>query len=240
MQSHDLLVNFVIYLAAAVAAVPLARRLGLGSVLGYLLAGVIVGPWGLRLITNVQSILDFSEFGVVLMMFVIGLELEPARLWSLRRSIFGYGGLQLAVCALMVGLAVMAVGHPWRAAVVAGLGLALSSTAIALAHESKGTADARKGFWLTGVGIYFFWNLATLLGALGANALGDPAQWGLDATIPAAFLGLLWPRLTSQLARVVAISAVALALILTPLLTPGLPIIACVLIPLIAGWRMRS
>ena len=79
MQSHDLLVNFVIYLAAAVAAVPLARRLGLGSVLGYLLAGVIVGPWGLRLITNVQSILDFSEFGVVLMMFVIGLELEPGR-----------------------------------------------------------------------------------------------------------------------------------------------------------------
>ena len=71
---------------AAVAAVPLARRLGLGSVLGYLLAGVIVGPWGLRLITNVQSILDFSEFGVVLMMFVIGLELEPARLWSLRRG----------------------------------------------------------------------------------------------------------------------------------------------------------
>ena len=114
------------------------------------------------------------------------------------------------------------------------------STAIALAHESKGAADARKGFWLTGLGIYFFWNLATLLGALGANALGDPAQWGLDATIPAAFLGLLWPRLTSQLARVVAISAVALALILTPLLTPGLPIIACVLIPLIAGWRMRS
>ena len=114
------------------------------------------------------------------------------------------------------------------------------STAIALAHESKGAADARKGFWLTGVGIYFFWNLATLLGALGANALGDPAQWGLDATIPAAFLGLLWPRLTSQLARVVGISAVALALILTPLLTPGLPIIACVLIPLIAGWRVRS
>ena len=114
------------------------------------------------------------------------------------------------------------------------------STAIALAHESNGAADARKGFWLTGLGIYFFWNLATLLGALGANALGDPAQWGLDATIPAAFLGLLWPRLTSQLARIVAISAVALALILTPLLTPGLPIIACVLIPLIAGWRMRS
>ena len=114
------------------------------------------------------------------------------------------------------------------------------STAIALAHEQSSKDDARKGFWLTGGGIYLFWNLATLLGALGANALGDPAQWGLDATIPAAFLGLLWPRLTNTRARLVAVGSVALALILTPLLSPGLPIIACVLIPIIAGWRVRS
>lgn len=114
------------------------------------------------------------------------------------------------------------------------------STAIALAHEQSSKEDARKGFWLTGGGIYLFWNLATLVGALGANALGDPAQWGLDATIPAAFLGLLWPRLTNTRARLVAIGSVALALILTPLLSPGLPIIACVLIPVIAGWRVRS
>ena len=114
------------------------------------------------------------------------------------------------------------------------------STAIALAHEQNSKEDARKGFWLTGGGIYLFWNLATLVGALGANALGDPAQWGLDATIPAAFLGLLWPRLTNTRARLVAIGSVALALILTPLLSPGLPIIACVLIPVIAGWRVRS
>ena len=114
------------------------------------------------------------------------------------------------------------------------------STAIALAHEERSVADARKGFWLTGVGIYIFWNLATLLGALGANALGDPALWGLDATIPAAFLGLLWPRLKNNQSRLVAIAAVALALTLTPILSPGLPIIACVLIPLIAGWRVRS
>ena len=114
------------------------------------------------------------------------------------------------------------------------------STAIALAHEQSSKEDARKGFWLTGGGIYLFWNLATLLGALGANALGDPAQWGLDATIPAAFLGLLWPRLTNTRARLVAIGSVALALILTPLLSPGLPIIACVLIPIIVGWRVRS
>lgn len=113
------------------------------------------------------------------------------------------------------------------------------STAIALAHESKSEVDGRKGFWLTGIGIYLFWNLATFIGALGAKALGDPAQWGLDATIPAAFLGLLWPRLTTTISRIVAISAVALALVLTPFLSPGLPIIACVLIPFIAGWRVR-
>ena len=113
------------------------------------------------------------------------------------------------------------------------------STAIALAHESKSEADGRKGFWLTGIGIYLFWNLATFIGALGAKALGDPAQWGLDATIPAAFLGLLWPRLTTSISRIVAISAVALALVLTPFLSPGLPIIACVLIPFVAGWRVR-
>jgi predicted branched-subunit amino acid permease len=114
------------------------------------------------------------------------------------------------------------------------------STAVALAHESRSAADARKGFWLTGWGIYLLWNLATLLGALGADALGNPAQWGLDATIPAAFLGLLWPRLTSDLSRLVAIASVLLALILTPLLSPGLPIIACALIPVIAGWLVRT
>ena len=114
------------------------------------------------------------------------------------------------------------------------------STAIALAHESKNEADARTGFWLTGGGIYLFWNLATLIGALGANALGDPAKWGLDATIPAAFLGLLWPRLASASSKIVAVAAVALALLLTPLLTPGLPIIACAFIPLIVGWRVRA
>lgn len=132
IQSHDLLVSFVTYLVAAAAAVPLACRLGLGPVLGCLLVGVIVGPWGLWLITNAQSILDFSESGVVLMMFVIDLELEPARLWSLRRNILGHDGLQLMACALAVGLTVMVVGHPWCMGVAAGLGLTLSPMAIAL------------------------------------------------------------------------------------------------------------
>src|SRR5437762_8256628 len=92
MEQHDFLVALVVFLVAAVVAVPVARRFGLGAVLGYLLAGVAIGPWALRLVTNVESILHFSEFGVVLMMFVIGLELEPKKLWELRRVIFGYGG----------------------------------------------------------------------------------------------------------------------------------------------------
>ena len=85
----------LVYLAAAVVCVPLAKRLGLGSVLGYLLAGVAIGPWGLRLVEDVESILHFAEFGVVLMLFVIGLELEPQRLWAMRAAVFGGGALQL-------------------------------------------------------------------------------------------------------------------------------------------------
>ena len=98
-MEQSLLSNALIYLCAAVVAVPLAKRLGLGAVLGYLLAGMAIGPWGLRLITQVQDILHFSEFGVVLLLFVIGLELDPKRLWSLRRPIFGWGGAQVAPAA---------------------------------------------------------------------------------------------------------------------------------------------
>ena len=83
------LTNSLIYLAAAVLAVPLSRYLGLGSIIGYLGAGIAIGPWGLALVSNVQDILHFAEFGVVLMLFLIGLELEPRRLWSLRGPIFG-------------------------------------------------------------------------------------------------------------------------------------------------------
>ena len=85
------LTNSLIYLAAAVIAVPLAKKLGLGSIIGYLAAGMAIGPWGLGLVSNVQDILHFAEFGVVLMLFLVGLELEPERLWELRRPIFGWG-----------------------------------------------------------------------------------------------------------------------------------------------------
>lgn len=127
-----LLLNAVIYLAAAVIAVPIAKRLGLGSVLGYLIAGAIVGPWVLKLITDVEAILHFSEFGVVLLLFVIGLELNPRRLWQMRWPILGLGGGQVLGCTLVLTALCYLLGWPWQVALAAGLGLSLSSTAIAL------------------------------------------------------------------------------------------------------------
>ncbi len=126
------LINSFIYLSAAVIAVPLSKAVGLGSIIGYLAAGIAIGPWGLGLVTNVEDILHFAEFGVVLMLFLVGLELEPKRLWSLRRPIFGWGSAQVLGCALVLTAAAMVFGVGWRVALVAGLGLALSSTAIAL------------------------------------------------------------------------------------------------------------
>jgi len=126
------LLNSLIYLSAAVLAVPLSRALGLGSIIGYLGAGIAIGPWGLGLVTNVDDILHFAEFGVVLMLFLVGLELEPKRLWNLRRPIFGWGSAQVLGCTLLMTLVAMLFGVPWRIALVASLGMALSSTAIAL------------------------------------------------------------------------------------------------------------
>ena len=126
------LTNSLIYLSAAVIAVPLSRALGLGSIIGYLAAGIAIGPWGLGLVRNVEDILHFAEFGVVLMLFLVGLELEPRRLWSLRRPIFGWGSAQVVGCAALLCAVAMAAGLPWRISLVAALGLALSSTAIAL------------------------------------------------------------------------------------------------------------
>ena len=127
------LTTSLIYLAAAVIAVPLARALGLGSIIGYLGAGIVIGPWGLALVTNPQTILVVAEFGVVLMLFLVGLELEPKRLWSMRRPIFAWGSAQVLASALLMTAAGMAFGIAWPAALAASLGLAMSSTAIGLA-----------------------------------------------------------------------------------------------------------
>lgn len=128
----SLLKETAIFLGAALLAVPLFRRMKLGAVLGYLAAGLIIGPGVLRLVTEVENILDFAELGVVLLLFVIGLELQPARLWVLRRSVFGLGGAQVAATALALGLVGVALGLTWQAATVTGFALAMSSTAFVL------------------------------------------------------------------------------------------------------------
>ena len=131
-QAPDWLNYAFLYLAAAVLTVPVARALGLGAIIGYLAAGIAIGPWGFALVSNVQDILHFAEFGVVLMLFLVGLELQPARLWSMRRPIFGLGTAQVLGCTLLLCAAALLAGLPWRVALVGSLGLALSSTAIAL------------------------------------------------------------------------------------------------------------
>ena len=128
----SLLAESAIFLAAAVIAVPLSRRLRLGAVLGYLAAGVIIGPWGLGLVTQVDNILHFAELGVVLLLFIIGLELQPSRLWVLRRSVFGLGGAQVLATGLTLGALGLALGLAWQSALVMGLALAMSSTAFVL------------------------------------------------------------------------------------------------------------
>jgi len=133
MEQHGFLEQALIYLAAGVIAVPLFARLGLGSVLGYLAAGIAIGPWGLGLIAAPETVLHFAEFGVVMLLFLIGLELEPDRLWALRRSIFGMGATQVIAVAAAVTGAALAFGQSLPVALVCGMGFAMSSTAIGLA-----------------------------------------------------------------------------------------------------------
>ncbi len=191
------LVNSFIYLAAAVIAVPVAKKLGLGSIIGYLAAGIAIGPWGLKLVTNVQDILHFAEFGVVLMLFLVGLELEPKRLWNLRRPIFGWGSAQVVSCAVIIMGVAMAFGVGWKIALVAGLGLALSSTAIALQaigeRNLMPTSSGQAGF-----SILLFQDVAAipilallpLLGAvLGANEALDQSNRALEALKIIAVIG---------------------------------------------------
>jgi glutathione-regulated potassium-efflux system ancillary protein KefC len=109
MEHSAWLTNSLIYLAAAVVVVPLSKALGLGSIIGYLAAGIAIGPWGLALVTDVRSILEFAEFGVVLMLFLVGLELEPDRLWSMRRPIFGWGSAQVLACTAILFIAACAM-----------------------------------------------------------------------------------------------------------------------------------
>jgi predicted branched-subunit amino acid permease len=109
------------------------------------------------------------------------------------------------------------------------------STAVSTLQEND--IDRRRGFYLTGIGVYVFWNFFTYLGALGASAIGDPAVWGLDAAVPAAFCGLVWPRLKDKKQFLISALAIVLALSLTPITAAGIPIITTVLLAIIFGWK---
>ncbi|MBW3697375.1 glutathione-regulated potassium-efflux system protein KefB [Vibrio sp. T187] len=159
--TNDFLQSSVIFLSAAVVAVPLAQRAGLGSVLGYLLAGVAIGPWGFGLISDVEEILHFSEFGVVLLLFLIGLELNPKKLWQMRGPILGLGGAQVMITTALIAAAASLFVDSWQTSLVIGMGLALSSTAIALrVIEEKGLAGKEAGH--SGFAVLLFQDIAVI------------------------------------------------------------------------------
>ncbi|HEX2536603.1 MAG TPA: cation:proton antiporter, partial [Chitinophagaceae bacterium] len=146
-MEHDFLFQALVYLAAAVVCVPIAKRLGLGSVLGYLIAGIFIGPYMLGFIGQEgEDLMHYAEFGVVMMLFLIGLELEPALLWRLRRSIIGLGSGQVLGTAAVVTAAGMAFGLPLTQALAIGLITAMSSTAIVMQSLNE------KGLMKTGAG----------------------------------------------------------------------------------------
>ncbi len=141
-----LFTNGLIYLAAAAIAAPLGRRFGLGAVLGYLIIGSLIGPSVLNLVGDQQEVMHFAEFGVVLMLFVIGLEIDLTRLWRMRRSILGLGGLQVIATTAVLGAAAMLICTDWREAIGVGMILSLSSTAIVMQTlRERGLSDTSSG-----------------------------------------------------------------------------------------------
>jgi len=205
----ELLRHAFVFLAAAVVAVPLATRLGLGSVLGYLVAGVVVGPHGLGLGGEPEAILHVAEFGVVLLLFLVGLELDPRRLARMQRDVLGLGGLQVLATAALLGGAALLFGVPWRTAVVAALGLSLSSTALVVQLLSErrelGTPHGQAAF-----GILLFQDLAVIPVLAVLPLLAPPHAGGGDG--PPAW------RLALTAIGVVGAVAVASRLVVRPVL----------------------
>lgn len=191
----NFLQSSVIFLTAAVVAVPIAQRLGLGSVLGYLLAGIAIGPWGLGLIRDVEAILHFAEFGVVLLLFLIGLELNPKKLLQMKGPILGLGGAQVVITTLVLASIAYAVGTSWQTSLVIGMGLALSSTAIALrVIDEQGLAGSETG--QSGFAVLLFQDIAVIpmlaiLPVLAGNTAGDwlDALWMLAGVVGLLFGG---------------------------------------------------
>jgi predicted branched-subunit amino acid permease len=187
-------------------------------------AGVTAGFSILQ--TCLLSILLFSgasQFAVVGIMGAGGAAISAiatATLLGFRNALYG---LQMAPILKVKGI---------RRVLAAQITID-ESTAVATLQDND--EDRKRGFYLTGIGVYIFWNLFTFLGALGASAIGDPSVWGLDAAVPAAFLGLIWPRLKNKLQFIVSAIAIAWALLLTPITPAGIPIITTVLLAIVFG-----
>ncbi|MDX1673785.1 MAG: monovalent cation:proton antiporter-2 (CPA2) family protein [Longimicrobiales bacterium] len=211
MSTESFLVQATVYLAAAVIAVPLAKRFGFGSVLGYLLAGVLIGPFGLELVgAEGQDVMHFAEFGVVMMLFIIGLELEPALLWRLRGPILGLGGLQVGISTALFTAAAIAFGLAWQPALAVGMTLALSSTAIVL------QTLAEKGLLRTAAGqsafsVLLFQDMAVIpmLAIIPLLATGGPGHGG-EGGAEAGHAAVTWiAGLPPALQTAVVLGAVA-------------------------------
>ena len=167
----------LILLLAAVLCVPITQRLGLGAIPGYLIAGVLIGPSCLKLITNVDTMINVSQWGVVMMLFIIGLELSPKRLWAMRNEVFLLGTLQMLVCGLLLGVVFGAAlrhlaGMEWQAAVLCGLSLALSSTAVALRLLDERMLT-RTPLGRSALGVLLFQDMAAIPMLVAAGLLGS-------------------------------------------------------------------
>ncbi|WP_419758910.1 monovalent cation:proton antiporter-2 (CPA2) family protein [Acidisoma sp.] len=161
MNTDKVLIQALVYLAASVIAVPIAKRAGLGSVLGYLIAGAAIGPFALHLVGNQADVMGFAEFGVVILLFLIGLEVRPALLWTMRAAIFGLGAAQLGAIGLVLALAAVLLRLPWQQALACGAILAMSSTAIVLQTlEEKGLRRGAVG--TAAFGVLLFQDLAVI------------------------------------------------------------------------------
>ncbi|MDH3972442.1 MAG: monovalent cation:proton antiporter-2 (CPA2) family protein, partial [Gammaproteobacteria bacterium] len=215
MTETQYLADMLVLLAAAIIAVPLFHRLGLGSVLGYLAAGALVGPWGLGFIDQIEEIRYIAEFGVIFLLFIIGMELKPARLWAMRRMVFGLGTAQVMLTGLAItGLALL-FDQPLRTALIIGFGLALSSTAFGLQIlTERGELGTERG--QTAFSVLLLQDLAVvpllaLVSLLAADtALLEGIEFAiLEAALVIAFVILVGRFLLSPVLRLVATSHTA-------------------------------
>ncbi|HEX9398289.1 MAG TPA: monovalent cation:proton antiporter-2 (CPA2) family protein [Burkholderiales bacterium] len=192
MEPSSFFLQALVYLAAGVIAVPIFKRLGLGSVLGYLVAGMVIGPWGLRLIEAPETVLHVAEFGVVLLLFLVGLELNARKVWALRRSILGLGAVQVALTIAAVTAIAKLLGQPLMVGVIAGMGFAMSSTAIGLATLAEKNLLQTPGGQAS-FAVLLFQDLAVIplllvLGLLGGEA--ETFDWW-DIARPVGFIAAL-------------------------------------------------